>query len=197
MKKKGKYKPEDTPHLLRTRAFRHSLQNAKALALVDSFVKQLAAIKELRQWGVLLYKFSLRVVNCCLWTVDDSPMWMKEKSTRQSTVITPQMELSRNWIIQFRDKYRNKWISLLEVKKLTLDGAGNGLFASRLYTSGDVLGVFYGLISEKTPNGKHSTYALEVTWPPESKKASRLMIDPTFGPTSRNVWQQPAYTRGE
>jgi hypothetical protein len=161
---------------------------------VDSFIKKLAAIKELRQWGVFLNKFSLRVVNCCLWTVDDSPMWMKEKSTRQPTVITPQMELPRNWIIQFRDKYHNEWILLFEVKKSTLDGAGYGLFASRPYTSGDVLGVFYGLISKKIANGKYSSYALEVAWPPESKKASRLIVDPaTFGPTSRTAWQQPAY----
>jgi hypothetical protein len=141
---------------------------------------------ELRQCGVFLNKFSLRVVNCCLWTVDDSPMSMKEKSTQQSTEITPQMELSRNWIIQFRDKYRNEWILLFEVKKLTLDGAGYGLFASRPYTSGDVLGVFYGLISEKTPNGQYSTYALEVAWPPESKKASRLIINLTYGPTAND-----------
>jgi hypothetical protein len=68
-------------------------------------------------------------------------MWMKEKSTRQSTVITLQMELSQNWIIEFRDKYRNEWISLFEVKKLTLEGVGYGLFAARPYTSGDVLSI--------------------------------------------------------
>jgi hypothetical protein len=120
-------------------------------------------------------------------------MWMKDKSTRQSTVITPQMELSRSWIIQFRDKYRNEWISLFEVKKSNLPGADYGLFAARPYMSGDVLGVFYGIISERTPNGHYSPFALEVAWPPESKTPLRLIVDPTFGPTSRNAWQQPAY----
>jgi hypothetical protein len=105
----------------------------------------------------------------------------------------PDEELDRTWLVQFRAKSTTEWFSLFEVKKSTREGAGYGLFAARPYSWGDTLGVFYGVISVKTPHQKRSIYAMEVVWPPEGELQQRLIVDPTSGPTSNKRDYQPTY----
>jgi hypothetical protein len=125
--------------------------------------------------------------------MNDSPMWMKEKSPRHPAMMLPDEEIYRTWLVQFRAESTTEWFSLFEVKKSTLEGVGYGLFAVRPYSWGDTLGVFYGLISEKTPHQKRYIYAMEVVWPPEAELQQRLIVDPTSGPASNKRDFQPRY----
>jgi hypothetical protein len=157
--KKGKYIPVDGC-LLRTN--RHSAQNESTLTLVGSFVKRLQKEMNIERWGIIMTEERvLRVIQCSQWTMNDSPMWMKEKSSRHMAVMLPDEEIDRTWLVQFRAESTTEWFSLFEVKKSTQEGTGYGLFAARPYSWGGTLGDFYGVISVKTPHQKRSIYAME------------------------------------
>ena len=61
------------------------------------------------------------------------------------TFIRPTEETFRSHIIQIHIGM-NKWIDLFEIKPSTIAAAGHGLFASRAFSAGQVLGIYFGTV---------------------------------------------------
>lgn len=179
---------------------------SSSLPCLLTFIKDLKKKVDLKDWKGMLSKHSLRVTQNIEFidADEESRMWMKEKSSRVSTtIIHPSSEISRSWKIQFRDPNKDEWVTLFRVKKSTIKDARYGLFAERRYSKDDVLGVFYGMVSDKVPYTKYTAYAMHVAWPPKGTKSKGtkpkvtkdLMVDPRDGPaTTKRVGQfAPAY----
>jgi hypothetical protein len=193
--KRGVFLPPSV-QLLGTTAFVHSAAYARTRLVMEKLVEELLKIRDPRRWLTRLESpYTLRVALNVLSarTEDKHHQWMQERSLTHSTTIRPEMELSRSWMIQLRDREMNEWITLYEVRNSTLENSGYGLFAARPYKAQDTLGVFYGDITEK--NKKEETtdknYAMQVEWP--QKSGNYLLVDPKGGPTTKERGHHPAY----
>ena len=195
---------------LQTDAFVNSETYDRMCLVMDNVVGNLVTMGDPRRWKPTLSNpLTLRVVLKTLSVgVENHHQWMQEASLTHSTTITPAMELSRRWIIQLRDPDVNEWFSLYEVKKSTIENSGYGLFAARPYKAHDILGVFFGEVSDLDEDGKvlkkkekvdrkkggPGNYAMIVEWPGQSNKY--LLIDPKGEPTKnyeRGKGCHPAY----
>jgi hypothetical protein len=172
---------------------------SSSLPYLVRFVKDLKKMGDLKTWeNRLKSQLALRVVQVSEWIIkeeefDRSHSWMKLMSIRHTEKLTPSSEISRSWKIQFRDAYLNEWVSMFLVKKSTIEDARYGLFAERAFAKGDVLGVFYGRVTEKSAYKPTSKYAITVAWPPNAKDHTSFFVDPKDGPTTTRREIFPAY----
>jgi len=149
------------------------------LEMIESGYRDLAA--RVREMDIL------RVNIVSIWQHPKFVDCRMEKSLNQRKQKIPEeFELERRFRIMVRNRKDNTWHELFEVKKSSIEGAGDGLFALRSFEKGECVGLYVGEV--RSCSHRKTIYSMLF------KDDGRLKImDPGLAPPGRSEQRLPVY----
>ena len=165
---------------------------SRRLSAIEAFLDALVKERDLSRWGAMIQRRT-RVVTCLEYVSTKNCWHLMKAPTNKSTAVCPGEEISRSYIIQFKDEDTNEWMDHLSVRKSTLPGAGYGLFSVGPIKAMDVIGMFYGRVVEREYGDTGTRYCMAVNWNFGKGVKKEILVDPINGRSSFPEHDSPAY----